>query len=599
MAANLRRLRSVAQEIIIGADENVSTSDLRWYSKHADTLATYPFTGANEFRAWLRGLASGEWILFLDGDELASDTLIRQLPTMLSTRDIGAYALNTRWVYPTSEYWLAQRPWNPDWHVRLVRNDDRLWFPSQKHTGPAYFGPTRRVDAPLLHLDLLLRSHQERVAKVARYDEESIGLMVFGSPINAAYYLPEETSGVTVSKMTVIDTALVGRSMRALRRRSRHWSLRRRVDPVRATIADIGATLPWTPMSGDSAKADIRIVDAPTRVLAGTHFWVRINVVNRGDRVWPFGETHRPLIRCSYHWFAAERVVVSDGLRTLLPHGLHPGQSGDLDILVQAPVLSGTYDLVPDIVSEGERWFGSTRSCPIYVDDPPAHIAQEVSAEGKMSLSDAWALRRRISVEDSLSWYLSSAATSRQPEIHPGSVTPQMMESRVEKAGPAVVRCLHDNDAAIVFSGDAELLVELIEGLRDAGHGKRSLVVIPTGATNEGRMLACVKAASAESVTVASLELFPVLEADQSFTCVIGFHNRPLATGRLNSLQRLRKHVATPQRILVMNACSDLSLSIMNHLESTALCSSFQVLWDGGCVAEGRLLPPQELQPSA
>ena len=58
VAEALRTLREVADEVIVGADESVTDVDLGDYASVADRLSTYPFTGSNQFRAWVAGQAS-------------------------------------------------------------------------------------------------------------------------------------------------------------------------------------------------------------------------------------------------------------------------------------------------------------------------------------------------------------------------------------------------------------------------------------------------------------------------------------------------------------------------------------------------------------
>jgi hypothetical protein len=86
-------LRGWADEVVVGADDRTSETDLDWYHSVADRLVTFPFTGQNQFRGWLRGQASSDWLLFIDGDEIVSHGLIEGIGSLLDDRRIAAYRL--------------------------------------------------------------------------------------------------------------------------------------------------------------------------------------------------------------------------------------------------------------------------------------------------------------------------------------------------------------------------------------------------------------------------------------------------------------------------------------------------------------------------
>ena len=113
VAEALRQVRDVADEVIVGADEAVTELDLGYYASVADRLSTYPFTGSNQFRAWVAGQASSDWVLFLDGDEVASHALVDGIRPLLEDRDIAAYMTQMLWVAPDGAHVLDSAPWSP------------------------------------------------------------------------------------------------------------------------------------------------------------------------------------------------------------------------------------------------------------------------------------------------------------------------------------------------------------------------------------------------------------------------------------------------------------------------------------------------------
>ena len=102
-----------------------------------------------------------------DDDELPSEALRDVLPSLLDEREPTHYWLPRRWMHPTPETYLAERVWLRDIQVRLVRNLPGLWrFSGRVHSNIEVAGAGRIVDAPLLHLALLVADLEQRRAKV-------------------------------------------------------------------------------------------------------------------------------------------------------------------------------------------------------------------------------------------------------------------------------------------------------------------------------------------------------------------------------------------------------------------------------------------------
>jgi hypothetical protein len=96
---------------------------------------------------------------------------------------------------------------------------------------------------------------------------------------------------------------------------------------------------------------------------AGKIYTIKITLKNTSDVTWPskgIGEKHTNRVGISYHWLNADgdQVIVKDGLRTLLPHDIPPGETLTIDkVRVRAPDKSGSYRLQMTLVQEGVAWF--------------------------------------------------------------------------------------------------------------------------------------------------------------------------------------------------------------------------------------------------
>lgn len=245
VAAALSPLHGWADEVIVGADDRVSDTELGWYHSVADRLVTFPFTGRNQFRGWLREQASSDWLLFIDGDEIVSDALINGIGPLLDDRVVAAHRVSMWWVAPNGTEVLDSKPWAPEYHCRLVRNDDRLYFPSVEHSGPETRGPQRRSSLPLLHLDLALNDFDTRREKVERYEAQHATQLADGRSVNSGYYLPEQVSGVRTRSMGEVDRERVATVLSS--RDEASPGPRAFVVHERATSADVRRRIPWEP----------------------------------------------------------------------------------------------------------------------------------------------------------------------------------------------------------------------------------------------------------------------------------------------------------------------------------------------------------------
>ncbi|HEX5416699.1 MAG TPA: glycosyltransferase, partial [Chloroflexota bacterium] len=183
--------RGLADEVVVAVDASSSDATEEICEKYADKLFKFaPIPNPERPLGWLNRQCSGDWILRLDDDELPSAGLVRKLPELLRDRDMTHYWLRRRWVVGrNSQSWIHQRPWWPDWQLRLFRNIPSIvHVPGTLHTSYLVQGAYRYLTgASLYHFDLVYHSREERLQKIARYRQ------VAGDASGAEFYLtPEE-----------------------------------------------------------------------------------------------------------------------------------------------------------------------------------------------------------------------------------------------------------------------------------------------------------------------------------------------------------------------------------------------------------------------
>ena len=284
--------------------------------------------------------------------------VFRSLPRR---RDVLQYRLPRRWVFGGTDQWLAQQPWQPDYQLRIVRNDpSTLRFAGTLHSSAEPRLPSRYLAEPIYHLALLVASREEREQRVREYDADSQQLVD-----NAGFYLPEDLSGLRVALTPPEDKALVDRVLGGVARQTKAPA---EVDPVDVPLREVLRIAPGRELAPDAYDVEIECLDDAPRMVSGRLSELSMKVRNRGNERFPWGSWSPP-VRASYHWLTPTREpVIWDGQRTLLTHDLAPGDAAIVPLLIAPPAEPGSYLLEVDLVHEGVRWFGCGTVVPVSVE---------------------------------------------------------------------------------------------------------------------------------------------------------------------------------------------------------------------------------------
>jgi hypothetical protein len=354
--ALLEPLREVADEILVAADSRIDPDQLGEHAAVADRLLRFEFGTPNGALAWLHEQCRGDWVLTIAGDEVASAALIQALPEHTASRRALQVWLPMRWLFPDQRHWLAEWPWFPDFHNRLVRNDGTLRFPGLKHTHATPVLPARWIEAPLYHLDLALSSIDERREKVHRYDSQTAGMTLpGGDALNATYYLPELHATRPAQAVPSEDVELIGSVMRA---DSRGASPPEVTEPARLEdIIRLWAARTFD-VDGYRARLDWFEPSRRLRLRPEEAVAVHLRVKNGGTERWPWGLDASPQVRLGHRVLGGSGEHVSEGPRSPLPHELRPGEGCIAPVLIQAPGRPGCYRVQVDLVHDPIRWFG-------------------------------------------------------------------------------------------------------------------------------------------------------------------------------------------------------------------------------------------------
>jgi hypothetical protein len=358
VAAQLELLRDVATEIVVGLDTSVPADLAGPLAAVADVLVHYPYADpVDRPVGWIHSLCTGDWILWVDDDEIPSAALVRAVREIPRETSVTHCFVPRRTLWRDPESVLLGAPWVPDFQLRLVQNDPRVvWFPGITHWPIQALGPHRYLDAPLYHTDLLLNPVERRREKVRRYETAVPGRRVAGLPMNDAYFLPEDRAEIRLAAVADEDRETV---LRLLALEPWPDSEKRPASIRLASRDEIDGHWHGAPADADLYRGAIELLDELEPFSVGEERGVMVRVSNRGSHVWPHGSLGWPSVRVSYRWLDDEGgTAVADGLRTPLPETLAPGASLTFPLDVLAPPVAGSHSLVLDLLHEPVRWFG-------------------------------------------------------------------------------------------------------------------------------------------------------------------------------------------------------------------------------------------------
>jgi hypothetical protein len=506
VAAQLRLLRDVADEIVVGLDTSVDAQLAHPLEDVADVLVHYPYLDpVDRPVGWIHSLCTRDWILWVDDDEIPSARLVATVREAIADPAVTHCFVPRRTLWRDPGSILAGTPWVPDFQLRLVQNDPRLvWFPGITHWPIQAIGPHRYLDAPLYHTDLLVNPLERRRAKVRRYEAAIPGRRVAGLPMNDAYFLPEDRDEVRVTDVPEEDRD----TLRDLLELEPSPQPRPPTAPLRlASREEIDAHWHGAPATDELYRGSLELDDEVEPFALGEERAVVVRVTNAGTHIWPPGGVGWPAVRVAYRWLdETAGVAVAEGLRTPLPAALAPGASVRLPVDVASPPAAGRHTLVLDLVHEHVRWFGCDLSVDVDVrptlciailgvDEETAAVAAslaEVAPDVRPLLltaspGETTEARGYAAAPDARSYVLGDAAGGGRLRSAAGAVaraTALLGDAGLERlgarprlaapSGAAFLEALHGADALLV-AGEARL-----HGEREALQQRAALLAART-----------------------------------------------------------------------------------------------------------------------
>ena len=338
----------------------------------ADRLAILPaMPWMDRYLGWAHRQCTSEWILRVDDDEVPSAALLEALPSLLTEREPTHYWVPRRWVHPSPREFIAEGLWERDIQVRLVRNEPGIWrFAGELHSNIRVEGAGRVIEAPLLHLVLLLGDAGHRRAKVDRYERTHPGITDDTGASITHVFVPEDAGDLTLAPMDAADERTVAGFLEGPTG-GLPAAGEPAADVLRPTPEAVERWLDDRPVPPGAYAARVRLIHPVRPLAAETAQHVQVEVTNLGDTWWPRGPEPRPEIHVGHRWRTVDGVELElPTPRTPFTETVAPGATTRLTVAIQAPPQTGELELVVDVVHEWVRWFDCTATQRVTVTSP-------------------------------------------------------------------------------------------------------------------------------------------------------------------------------------------------------------------------------------
>jgi hypothetical protein len=362
--AFLQAWRPLVDEVVLAAQEDSDPGILSECTDLADRTCLLPLSHPRivmeRYLGWLHEMCRADWIIRADDDELPSEALRDALPRLVAERELTHFWLPRRWVYPDSSQYIADGLWLRDIQVRLVRNIPGIWrLAGHAHSNLVVEGASRISDAPLLHLDSLIKPRSSRREKMELYRELLGEVSSDGYRLNAVYE-PEAVPDLPTAKLPPADRLTIDRFTTGLTaRRAKPPGLNR--EPHRVSEDRINRWVGARQMLDGAYMATIRVVHPVVPIPADAVRHIQVEVRNDGSDWWPRGPVPEPAVFVGHRWRCADGTEVTQTPRTAFTELVGPGATTRLTVAIKAPPRPGRAELELDLVHEFVRWFG----CPI------------------------------------------------------------------------------------------------------------------------------------------------------------------------------------------------------------------------------------------
>ena len=164
----LEAVRWVDEILILDSGSTDGTLEIA--KKFGAKVQQLPWEGFGKQKQKGADLASGEWVLSIDADEVVTPELKAEIVSRLAANNGTAGYYLKRKSYFLDRF-VRHGGWYPDWVLRLFKKGKGRFTPAPVHESVILEGPAARLEADLLHYTDPNFSHY--LAKLNRYTDLS------------------------------------------------------------------------------------------------------------------------------------------------------------------------------------------------------------------------------------------------------------------------------------------------------------------------------------------------------------------------------------------------------------------------------------------
>jgi len=174
-----------ADEIVVVVDAKSSDRSEAIAAQRATRHEVRPYEGDLEQKSYCASLATGDWVLVIDPDEVMPPALAQAIARALA-RDLRGEAAGEGDAAGPDAFELNRRTWHlgrwlehgdffPDWTLRLYRRERGRWEGDNPHARVTVPGRVGRLEPPLEHYSY--RDLSDQIERIQHFSEQAAHAM--------------------------------------------------------------------------------------------------------------------------------------------------------------------------------------------------------------------------------------------------------------------------------------------------------------------------------------------------------------------------------------------------------------------------------------
>lgn len=171
----LRAVAAIADEVVVVVDAKSADGSEKVAREHADRVEVRPYAGDIDQKRYCVSLASHEWVLVVDPDEVVPPELARELRETIEAAGPEVAGVEIDRLTRHLGRWIRHGDFHPDWTLRAFRRGRARWVGLDPHGRVEVDGRVERVGTPLEHHSY--RDLADQIERIQHFSEASADAM--------------------------------------------------------------------------------------------------------------------------------------------------------------------------------------------------------------------------------------------------------------------------------------------------------------------------------------------------------------------------------------------------------------------------------------